>query len=380
MILWPLFWFFGLIAILALMAPAMFALVKAFFFIRKRKNALPLDWIITGLTVILIAFFYFINYMAIQNVWHWMSELNIYEDHIELLYAERQETWEQFRPFGHNTRTITADFETDLVITTDYPRLDGATAFLPVYSTVAETVYSGLDANTARSYISLSTTSQAFEQLMRGNADIIFTLQPSPAQIEEARAIGIEFNKTPIFREAFVFFVNDTNPITGLTAEQIRQIYTGSITNWRDVGGHDAEIAAYQRNANSGSQTIMEQVVMNGLTMVTPATELREGTMGMMLRAVAQYSNHERALGYSFRYYSTVMNPQEGLRLLAVDDIAPTPENIANDRYPFTVDVYAITTDHALENPNTQAVIDWLVSEQGKRLIEQVGYISLATP
>ena len=381
MILWPIFWFFGLVAIVFLVNLAVWPMIVLILSIRKRKkNQKPINRIVTSILAILFVLVCVVSCIASWNVWHWMSELNIYEDPRELADIERRETWSQFQPFGNNTQTITADFESDLIITENFPRLDGATAFLPVYSAVAETIYSGLDINSSRSYVELSTTRQAFERLIHGHTDIIFTLQPSQAQIKAAQAVGVEFIKTPIFREAFVFFVNDNNPVTVLTVEQIQKIYTGAITNWQDVGGRKEKIAAYQRNANSGSQTIMEQVVMDGLTMVTPDTELREGTMGMMLRSVAQYTNHEQALGYSFRFYSTVMNPQDGLRMLAVDGIVPTPENIANNSYPFTVNIYAITTASGLENSNTQAIIDWLISPQGQRLIEQTGYVGLVMP
>jgi phosphate transport system substrate-binding protein len=381
MILWPIFWIFGLVVIIFMTALAIAVVIALLLSIRKhKKTKVPVRRSVIIMLAILIVFVSVASYMASRNVWHWMSELNISDNPREIADKERREVWYQFQPFRDNAQTVTADFESVLIITENYPRLDGATAFLPVYSAVAETIYSGLDVNSARSFIDLSTTRQAFELLMQGRKDIIFTLQPSQAQIEDAQAVGVEFIKTPIFKEAFVFFVNDANPVTELTVEQIQQIYTGTISNWQDVGGRNESIAAYQRNANSGSQTTMEQVVMDGLRMIMPATELQEGTMGMMLRSVAQYTNHEQALGYSFRFYTTVMNPQDGLRMLAVDGIAPTPENIANDSYPFTVNVYAITTAHGLENPHTQEIIDWLVSPQGQRLIEQVGYVGLTTP
>jgi len=291
--------------------------------------------------------------------------------------------WEEFRPFGENTRTVRADFEPDFIISENWPRLDGATAFLPIYSALVETLYFEADRFISdwcsSSLIQLSTTRGAFHNLIFNNTDIIFTLQPSQEQIEYAARRGVAFIMTPIAREAFAFFVNEDNPVTGLTVEQIQQIYMGEITNWHYVGGNDAAIAAYQRNPNSGSQTTMEQVVMDGLTMAEPPTELMHMGMGGMLRIVTQYANHDRALGYSFRFYATVMNPQEGLRLLAVDGIYPTPANIANGTYPFTVNVYAITTQRALdENPNTQLVIDWLLSAQGQQLIDLTGYVGLS--
>jgi phosphate transport system substrate-binding protein len=350
------------------------------YIVKRKKSKKSINWIVAGLLAIVLVVVSSFSFMTSRNVWHWMSELNIYEDPNEVAEDERREVWYQFEPFGDNTKTISVDFESSLIITERFPRLDGATAFLPVYSAIAETIYSGLDVVSAKEYINLSTTRLAYEKLIKGDVDIIFTLQPSENQLRDARFARVELIKTPIFKEAFVFFVNDINPVLGLTVEQIQEIYTGKITNWQNIGGHNEKIAPYQRNVNSGSQTIMEQVVMSGLTMIKPETELNHSTMGMMLRSVAQYSNNENALGYSFRFYATVMNPQDGLRLLNVNNIAPTPENIANESYPFIVNVYAITTEKGLENPNTLALIDWLTSPQGQRLIEQTGYISITKP
>ena len=366
MILWPIAWIFGLVAIVGVLLAAILAVVGLYMLLNRHyeKSSKSGRRGIVAVTIVLTVSIFVGSFVVIGNVWIWMSELGIVDEHLEYPVSERWTVWNQFHPFGYNTRTVSADFESDIIISDNFPSLDGATAFLPVYSAVAETLFCGLDEYSVQQYVRLSTTRYAFARLMQGQTDIIFTLQPSQAQIEEAESIGVTFIKTPIFREAFVFFVNDANPVTSLTVEQIQQIYTGGITNWLDVGGHDARIVAYQRNPNSGSQTTMEQVVMDGLTMAAPATELRQGDMGVMLRSVAQYTNHRRALGYSFRFYATVMNPQDGLRMLAIDGIEPTPENIANGSYPFTVNVYAITTAQGLENPNTQTVIDWLLSDQ----------------
>jgi len=293
---------------------------------------------------------------------------------------EARQFWQDFEPFREGTRTVRADFESDLIIEYNWPRLDGSTALLPVYSAVAETIYSGL--HYTNNFIRLSTTSGAFERLIGihewlGDVDIIFALQPSQEHVDIAHERGIELIRTPIAREAFVFFVNENNPVDGLTVEQIQQIYTGEISNWRDVGGRNEKIATYQRNPGSGSQIAMKEIVMAGLTMMQPESNLEAMGMGVILRSVAQYTNHERALGYSFRFYATEMNPHPGLRLLAINGVEPTTENITDGSYPLTGNVYAITTARGLENPNTQKVLDWLVSPQGQRLIELAGYVGL---
>jgi phosphate transport system substrate-binding protein len=69
------------------------------------------------------------------------------------------------------------------------------------------------------------------------------------------------------------------------------------------------------------------------------------------------------------------MNGNPGIKLLAVDGVDPTPENIRNGSYPFTVDVYAVTA--GTTNPNAKKLVDWVVSDEGQSLIEQVGYVGL---
>ena len=68
--------------------------------------------------------------------------------------------------------------------------------------------------------------------------------------------------------DALVFIVNPKNPVRNLTADQVRKIYTGEITNWKEVGGVDHAITPYIRDADSGSQEKMETLVMDGLTMI----------------------------------------------------------------------------------------------------------------
>ena len=103
---------------------------------------------------------------------------------------------------------------------------------------------------------------------------MIFAAAPSEAQIEAARNAGMEFHLTPIGREAFVFFVNSKNPVEDLTVEQIRGIYTGEITNWKEVGGKNQSIRPFQRAENSGSQSALLRL-MEGLPLMEPETEDR---------------------------------------------------------------------------------------------------------
>ena len=106
-----------------------------------------------------------------------------------------------------------------------------------------------------------------------------------------------------------------------------------------------------------------------------PFYEERMVFMGGIVVGVAQYRNYSSAIGYSFRYFVTGMHPHEDIKLLAVDGIAPTPENIRNNTYPFTINVYAVTA--GTTNENTQELIDWILSEQGQAFIELCGIVPI---
>lgn len=279
-----------------------------------------------------------------------------------------------YRPFNKTNRLTPVD-KPSLHIAKDWPRLDGATAAYPVYASAVQAIYQGLDATTVQKYVDSNKTPVAYKRLIDGEVDLIFAAEPSAEQRKMAADKGLTFTQIPFSREAFVFVTSKDNPVTSLTVEQIRGIYSGKINNWSEVGGKDENIIPFQRPVNSGSQTVMLSKVMQGTKMRQPLeTEYARG-MGSMVRRVANYQNVTNALGYSFRYYASQMDASEKLRLLAVNGVEPSVENVRNGSYPFTTDVYMVT----IGNPsaNTQKLIDWFLSPQGQKLVEDVGYVAI---
>ena len=259
--------------------------------------------------------------------------------------------------------------------TEDYPKLDGATAAYPVYAAIAQELYKGLDYKTVEEYVQCSNTGRAYERLINGEIDIFFGAQPSKQQTAAAKEKGVEFTLIPVAKEAFVFMVNKDNPINSLTLEQIQDIYQKKITNWREVGGKAEKIIPFQRPENSGSQTIMIARVMGDKPLAPPLREEYSEVMGGVINRVAAYRNYSSAIGYSFRFFAGGMKPNENIRLLAINKIEPSVENIRNGIYPFTVDVYVITAKGAgSSNENTEILIQWILSEQGQGFVETCGY------
>jgi len=258
-----------------------------------------------------------------------------------------------------------------------HPRLDGATALFPVYSAIVEAVYpdeTRYGEEEDDPLITCSKTVRAYERLVEGSADMIFVAEPSQAQLDYAAEHGVELQLTPIGSEAFVFIVNAENPLQGLSSDHIRQIYSGAIKGWSKLGARGlGEIIAYQRPANSGSQTAMEAFMGDVYLMAAPAEEVAD-MMDTVLEII-EYQNLPNAIGYTFRFYCTEMM-QSGVKLLAVDGVEPSVENIRSGSYPVCSTLYAVTRKGE-ENPNVQVLLDWILSDQGMSLIEKTGYVSL---
>jgi len=286
----------------------------------------------------------------------------------------------EYEPFREGNRLVVPEIEPTLKFTEHFPRLDGATAAYPVYAAMGQALYDvELNDDTRYpfidNYLTCSNTSGGYDRLISGEADVFFGAQPSKGQQERAAAVGRELELTAIGHEAFVIFVNQDNPVSGLTTAQVQDIYTKKVTNWSELGGRDEKILAFQRPEDSGSQTIMQAKVMQGVQMAKPMREETVTGMGGVLSQVAEYRNSSAAIGYSFRWYATVMNGNPGIKLLAVDGVQPTVENIRNGTYPLTVDLYAVTA--GTNNTNVPKLLDWVVSAEGQKLIEQVGYVGL---
>ncbi len=272
----------------------------------------------------------------------------------------------------------------------EMPVLDGAEACYPLYAAFAKAVYKDIDKielkylDTDAQYqngkiVTMTNTVYGFERLMARDAekfgrkvDMFFGARPSAEQMEMAKEYGVELEITPIGKEAFVFFVEEDNPVENLTSEQMKAIYHGDIANWSELGGKDQEILAFQRPKNSGSQTMMEHF-MGDVSLKEPQTYEQVSAMMGVIKKVAQYANEKGAIGYSFRYFLEELGQEKGVKMLSIDGVYPTPENIENGSYPLTTDVCLITRKDD-PNPSVQKMIDFIVSEEGQEIVKKTGY------
>jgi len=302
---------------------------------------------------------------------------NLYQGYVDSIptLRDNDNLLAQYRPYYEETKVAELSEESTLKVNENIPAMDGATALYPIYSAFAKAVYPKEileDASAGNGILKCSTTTDAYYNIVTGDADIIFVGGPSKAQEEFAKENGVELVYTPIGREAFVFFVNSKNPMENITIKQIQDIYSGEITKWDELNVNGfGEIRAFQRDEGSGSQTALVKL-MGNKPLTKPIEENVIGGMGGIISKTADYKNYKNAIGYSFRYYSREMVNNNQIKLLNIEGIAPTIENIENGTYPVASEFFAVTRSDADEN--TKKLLDWVVSEQGQELVEKTGY------
>lgn len=287
---------------------------------------------------------------------------------------DREFALDEYQPFKEGSKAVVLNEKSTLKFEDSLPRMDGATALYPLYSAFVQATYPEQNYYIFNSEVGGGTTPKAYRRLINGDVDVIFCAAPSENQIEDAKEKGKTFILTPIGREAFVFFVNRKNPVREITAKQIKAIYSGTITNWKELGGKNDDIKAFQRPEGSGSQTMLERI-MGDTPLMNPPLNNRVGGMGAIIDRTAEYKNFSNAIGYTFLYFATGMVKNDQIALLKVDGVYPDRSTIADNTYPFVGDFYAITTD--TQNENVAKFIEWILSPQGQKLVEQTGYTPL---
>ena len=258
----------------------------------------------------------------------------------------------------------------------NFPRLDGSTSTVPLAQAVAS-VLLGESREEVYDLISFSRTTASYRSLMDGTCDLLLAAEPAASVVAEREERGFQWQMDPFATDALVFVVNADNPVDSLTAEELRQIYTGEITNWSQVGGGDVDILPFQRNPEAGSQTLMEKLVMDGREMAEPPADYIVDSMAGLLEAVREYDGSPGAIGYTVYYYAHDMEMAQGLKVLQVEGVAPEAATIRSGEYPF-LNPYYVVTAAGLDGASPAAVLRrWLLGPEGQALVAHEGYVSV---
>ncbi len=220
-----------------------------------------------------------------------------------------------------------------------------------------------------------SNTHGSFVNLIDNTVELILTARSiSRDEKRYAQQKGVTLIEKPIARDAFIFMVNPKNSIASLTIEQIQRIYTGEITRWNEVGGADAPICPYVRNANSGSQEKFETMVMAGLT-IKDFPEMQVGRV--MLSPYQQLKDDVNGIGFTPYYYYRVIVDNQTTRAIGVNGIEPNAQTIKSAAYPYVSQVYAAVRADIDKRSKAYLLFDYLTSPAGQQIVAESGYVPL---
>ncbi len=225
-----------------------------------------------------------------------------------------------------------------------------------------------------------SGTHGAYMNLIGGKSDVIIASRDiSRNEKVSAAELGVELETAPLAIDALVFIVNPENPVKNLTSDQVRKIYTGEITNWKEVGGVDHAITPYIRNADSGSQEKMETLVMDGLKMIngTEETYMYEIIGSQMASPYLQLEYDEYGIGYTPFFYCTAMvRDLMRVDMLSIDGVAPSKESLRSNKYPFVSSIYAAVRKTEDHESMAYKLYQFLFTKKGADMIDESGYIA----
>lgn len=261
----------------------------------------------------------------------------------------------------------------------EFPKVDGATAMLPMVGEITKKVLGYTDAQ-AQKYLDDNTqgkSAKVYASLINKEKDLIFVSEPSDDILKQAKDAGVEFDNTGIGYDGFVFLLNKENPVQSLTLDQIRAIYKGEITNWKEVGGDDAPIYPYTREANSGSENLMEKMVMKGEKTVSKSSDMQIQSMAGLIDAVANGENSKYSIGYSIYLYAKEQYVKDNTKFLKINGVEPSDATITNKTYPLTKVVYAVTRKDVPQDSNVRRLINWLLTDEGQEVVQAGGYVKM---
>lgn len=255
-----------------------------------------------------------------------------------------------------------------------YPRVDGSTANMPMMAMIRHH-YLNEDLVESENNTEVTTTDYAWRNLIDGNADLLLVYEPSSETKDIIEKSDVKLTITPIGVDALVFLLNEKNKVDDLSTENLRDIYSGKITNWKELGGDDKNIEAYQRVLNSGSQTLFLNLLMKDVIPTEPPKKYRIEGMEGLVQEIASYNDEANAIGYSVFYYAKKMYEVPGLKLAKVDGVEPSDDTISSKKYPYLNEYYLVIREDEPEDSETRKLYNYILSEEGKKAIKEAGYI-----
>ncbi len=198
-----------------------------------------------------------------------------------------------------------------------------------------------------------------------------------PEEIETAKKNGVQPVEIVVARDAIAVIVNPHNPVQQLTLQQVSDIYSGKINNWKEVGGDDLEIVRLSRETNSGTHVyFLEEVLRMGdkddKTLFSQDTLLLPSSQGI----TEEIKDNPHAIGYDGLGYVTDEVKVVGLaREKGEPFIMPSAETVNNGSYPIARDLYMYTSGQP--SGILKTYLEWILSQEAQQIVKDLGFVPI---
>jgi len=201
-----------------------------------------------------------------------------------------------------------------------------------------------------------------------------------PTEIDQAKANGVEPYEVQVATDALLVVVNPANLVSELTIAQLSAIYTGEITNWKEVGGNDAPIVAIARDTNSGTHVFFKEHVVQMLGLPTEDKSLEYGSKILLLpstgEGVSEVAKNPNAIFYpGLGYLIDEVKPLAIKRTADDAGVLPSVATALDGTYPIARPLLYYTNGEP--TGIIKAFIDYCLSAEGQAKVTEVGYVPL---
>lgn len=238
--------------------------------------------------------------------------------------------------------------------------VSGSTSVGPLVEAEAE-AYKSVNSNVGVEVNQLGT-SAGIKNVIEGISELGMASRDLKPEEEKA---GVK--EKEIAFDGIAVITNKKNPIKNLSLEQVKDIYTGKITNWKDVGGEDAPIVIISREDGSGTRAAFEEIMGYKANELIKDATIADGSGNIK----SMVNENENAIGYmSFGYLDDSINA------LTIDNIEPKAENVKNGTYKSARSFLIVFNEETLTEDG-KGFIDYILSENGQKIVKEQGLITI---
>ncbi|MBK9991698.1 MAG: phosphate ABC transporter substrate-binding protein [Verrucomicrobia bacterium] len=185
-------------------------------------------------------------------------------------------------------------------------------------------------------------------------------------EMSGGQAKGVSLKPTIVAYDGMAVIVNANSPIAALTKRQVKQIFTGAVSDWSAVGGSPGKISIYTRNTSSGTYSDWKELAMDKLD-YAPSSQKMAGNE----QIVSEVAKNPNGIGYVGLAYIHA----EGIKVIPIEGAIPTKESVIAKKYPYARPTFYYTNGE----PSGEAAkfVDFTLSDEGQKIVEKVGFVPI---